>query len=249
MHSRAFRLFQGRIVVKSNEGSLLLNVSNNLEPGTLATDWLNAVLSKELNHSIGENPTGNEVLFDGVRDREALEHRNSMGDTIAGVDNETSGTAISIKREDSLDGNVEVRDLECLEHKLSHFLSISLRVLGSLREKKIVLRRIDSELVAECIGPDLLHSVPVIHDTGLNGVLEIEDTSHLLCLIADILIFRFDTNHLLRGSRSTHDGRELNGGLLLASETGLQDAGSIINDDGLIVSHFVCLFVFFDACV
>ena len=35
-----------------------------------------------------------------------------------------------------------------------------------------------TQLVVECVVPDLLHVVPVGHDSVLNRVLQVEDTSH-----------------------------------------------------------------------
>ena len=41
-----------------------------------------------------------------------------------------------------------------------------------------MLLRCNTELIVECVVPDLLHVVPVGHDSVLNRVLQVEDTSH-----------------------------------------------------------------------
>uniref|UniRef100_A0A915CEQ1 Uncharacterized protein n=1 Tax=Parascaris univalens TaxID=6257 RepID=A0A915CEQ1_PARUN len=43
--------------------------------------------------------------------------------------------------------------------------------------------------------PDLLHIVPVGHNTVLNRILQSEDTSLRLCLIAYIGVLLTHTNH------------------------------------------------------
>jgi hypothetical protein len=47
-----------------------------------------------------------------------------------------------------------------------------------------VLLRGNTELVVERVMPDLLHVIPVGHNTVLNGILESEDTSLRLGFVA-----------------------------------------------------------------
>ena len=168
---------------------------------------------------------------------EALVDGDGVSDTISGVDDETGGTAIGVEGEDGLDGDVETSNLESLEHDLGHLLSVGLGVAGSLGEEETMLAGVDSELVGESVLPDLLHVVPVLDDTGLNGVVKLEDTSHLLGLITDVLGLAFSADKLLIGSGATNDGRELDRGVVVSGETGLEDTGAIVDDD--IRSHFV----------
>jgi len=172
-----------------------------------------------------------------VGNGEALEDRDSVGNTITRVDNETSGTAIGIEGEHGLDGNVETSDAEGLEHDGGHLRSVGFGIVGSLSEEDAVLGGIDSELVGESVLPDLLHVVPALDDTGLDGVVELEDTSHLLGLITNVLALALRADELLVGSGATNDGGELNGRSVVSGETGLEDTGAIIDDD--VLSHFV----------
>ena len=117
---------------------------------------------------VSDSSTSNEVLLDGMWNGETLEHWNCMGDTITGVANHTGGSTIGVKRKDSLNSNIKTLNLECLEHKLGHLLSVSLRVAWGRGEEDFVLGWVYSELVGEAILPDLLHVVPVGNNTGLD---------------------------------------------------------------------------------
>ena len=50
---------------------------------------------------------------------------------------------------------------ECLEHDLSHLLTVGLGVEGSLSDEDRVLLRVHAELVVEGVMPDHLHIIPV----------------------------------------------------------------------------------------
>jgi hypothetical protein len=52
-----------------------------------------------------------------------------------------------------------------------------------------VLFRGNTKLVVEGVMPDLLHVVPVGHDTVFDGILESQDTSLRLSLITDVGVF------------------------------------------------------------
>jgi len=227
------------LVVEGDEAKFFLHPGDGLLPGTLATDLLEAVSGEELDHGLSDGSTSDEVLLDGMGNGEALIDGDSVSNTITGVDDETSGTAIGVEGKDSLDGDVHTLDLESLEHDGSHPFSVRLGVAGSLSEKHVMLLRVDSELVGESVLPDLLHVVPVLDDTGLDGVSELEDTLHLLGLITDILGLALSADQLLVSSGTTNDGRELDGGGAVTSKTGLQDTGTVINDDVLVFTHFV----------
>merc|ERR1711936_668943 len=111
-------------------------------------------------------------------------NRNSMGDTISRVHDNTSGTARSIEGEDSLDGDVHGGHVEGLKHDLGHLLTVSLGVEGSLSEEDGLFLRGNTEFIVEGVVPDLLHVIPVGDDSMLNRVLEGEDTSLGLSIIS-----------------------------------------------------------------
>lgn len=167
----------------------------------------------------GDGSTGNEVLLDGVRNGETLEHWDGVGNTITGVDDHTGGSTVGVEGEDSLDGNVKSLNLESLEHELGHLLSVGFWVHWGLSKENVVLGGIDSELVGEAVLPDLLHLGPVGNDTGLNWVGKLKDTSHFLGLITDVLGFGLNTEHLFIGSWDTDNGWEFAGWLVLSSES------------------------------
>ena len=230
-------LTKSLLVVLSDEASLLLDASNNLLPSTSSTLGSDTVEGQKFFHVLGNGSTSNEVLSDGVRDGETFEDGDSVGNTITGVANNTGGSTIGIQRHDGLDGNIETIDGELLEHDLGHLLSVSLGVAGSLSKEDIVLGRIASELVVEGILPDLVHVVPVGDDTRLNGVGKLEDTSHLLSLITNVLGFLLNTDHSVT-SWGTNERGELDGRLSLFREAGLEYTGTIINNN-VFVSHVV----------
>merc|ERR1719249_95191 len=101
---------------------------------------------------------------------------DSVGNTISGVHDNTSGTARGIKRENSLDGNIHGRHVEGLKHDLGHLLPVGLGVEGSLSQEDRLLLWGNTELVVEGVVPDLLHVVPVGDDSVLDRVLQGEDT-------------------------------------------------------------------------
>jgi hypothetical protein len=89
-----------------------------------------------------------------------------------------------------LDIDIHSWDVEGLKHDLSHALSVSLGVQGSLSKQHRVLlgshtklsrsKRINSRfsskemmmhLVVESVVPNLLHIIPVRHDTVLDRIL------------------------------------------------------------------------------
>ncbi len=111
-----------------------------------------------------------------------------MGDTVAGVEDDTGGTTGGVEGEDGLDGDIHGRGVEGLEHDLGHLLAVSLWVEGSLGQENGVFLRGDSELVVEGVVPDFLHVVPVGNNAVLNGVLQGEDTSLGLSLVSDVRI-------------------------------------------------------------
>jgi hypothetical protein len=66
----------------------------------------------------------------------------------------------------------------------------------------------DSELDLESVVPHLLHIIPVLDDTMLDGVRGIEDTSPHLSLITEVLILELSTGTIVTVPRSSDDRRE-----------------------------------------
>merc|ERR1711970_575364 len=100
-----------------------------------------------------------------------------MGNTITRVHDNTGGTARGIEGEDSLDGNIHGGHVEGLKHNLSHLLTVSLWVEGSLSQKDGLFLRGNTEFIVEGVVPDLFHIIPVSDDSMLHWVLEGKNTS------------------------------------------------------------------------
>ena len=108
---------------------------------------------------------------------ETLVNGNCMGDTIARIEDNAGGATRSVERKDGLDGDVESRGVEGLEHDLSHFFTICLWIEGSLCEENRVFFGGDTEFVVKCVMPDFFHVIPVCDDAVFDGVLEGEDAT------------------------------------------------------------------------
>merc|ERR1719153_1724835 len=180
---------------------------------------------------MGDNGMGQSITFID---------RDSMGNTITRVHDNTSGTTRGIEGEDSLDGNIHGGHVEGLEHNLSHLLTVSLWVEGSLSQKDGLFLRGNTELIVEGVVPDLFHVIPVSDNSVFNGVLEGEDTSLGLSLASNIGILLSHTNHHTLVARTSNNGREDSAGSIISSETCLAHAGAIVNDksSNVFVTHF-----------
>lgn len=117
-----------------------------------------------------------------------------MCDSISRVEDTAGGATGGVEREHSLDVDIHGRDVEGLEHDLSHPLAVGLRVHRCLGQQHWMLLWVHSmeevsqgrwsvtfslspELVVECVVPDLLHVIPVGDDSMLDWILECEDAS------------------------------------------------------------------------
>lgn len=81
--------------------------------------------------------------------RVTLVNGNRVADSISRVEDDTGGPSGRVEGEDGLDGDVEGRGVEGLEHDLGHLLAVDLGVEGSLGEEDGVLLGGDTELVVE----------------------------------------------------------------------------------------------------
>jgi hypothetical protein len=161
--------------VESDVAQLLLDVTDDftLGGGGEGVSTLHEVLDEE----VREITTGEIETGDGVREGETLVNGHGVGDTISRIEHDTSGTTGGVQGQDSLDGDVEGRGVEGLEHDLGHFLTVGLRIQRSLRKQDGVLFWCNTKFVVESVMPDLLHIVPVGDDTVLDRVLEGQDTT------------------------------------------------------------------------
>merc|ERR1712161_153878 len=225
--------------VKGNIAKLLLDVTDNLAlsgGGERIT-----TLGEDLHEVVGQLTSSQVQTEDGMGKSITFIDGDVVGDTISGVHDHTGGTTGGIQGEDSLDGNIHGGHVEGLEHDLSHLLTVSLGVEGSLSQENGLFLRGNTEFIVEGVMPDLLHIIPVCDDTVFNRVLQGEDTSLGLSFISNIGIFLSHTDHDTLVTGASNNGREDSPGGIVSSETGLAHARSIVYDKsgGIFVTH-VC---------
>mmetsp|Transcript_94551 Transcript_94551/g.197513 ORF Transcript_94551/g.197513 Transcript_94551/m.197513 type:complete len:201 (+) Transcript_94551:785-1387(+) len=169
----------------------------------------------------------------------ALVDGHGVGDAVAGVHHDASGAARGVQGQDGLDGHVHGRNVEGLEHDLCHAFSVGLWVQGSFREQDWVLLRGNTQLVVESVVPDLLHVIPVRHDSMLDGVLQRQYSPLRLRLITHIAVFLIHADHDARHLGAADDGREDGTRGVVTRKTTLHHSAAIVADDrrNLVVSH------------
>jgi hypothetical protein len=91
----------------------------------------------------------------------------------------------------------------------------------------------NTKLVVEGVMPDLLHVVPVGHDTVLNGVLQGEDTTLGLGLVSNVGVLLAHANHHSLVSWATDDRRKDSARCVISGEASLAHSGSVIHDESL----------------
>merc|ERR1712243_61239 len=114
-----------------NIAELLLDVTDNLKLGSGGERV--ASLGEDLHKVVGELTSSKVKTDDGMGKSITLVDGDTVGDTVTGVHDNTSGTSGGIEGEDSLDGNIHGGHVEGLEHDLGHLLKVGLWVEGSLR--------------------------------------------------------------------------------------------------------------------
>merc|ERR1719445_1447689 len=119
--------------VKGNIAKLLLDVTDNF---TLSSGGERVTaLSKDLHQVVGELTSSQVQTEDGMGESVTFIDGDIVGDTITRVHDHTGGTTGGIEGEDGLDSNIHGGHVEGLEHDLSHLLTVSLGVEGSLSEE------------------------------------------------------------------------------------------------------------------
>merc|ERR1719342_368158 len=94
-----------------------------------------ATLGEDLHEIVGELTSSKVKTDNGMGKSITFIDRDTMGDTVPRVHDDTSGTSGSIEGEDSLDGNIHSGHVEGLKHDLGHLLTVGLGVEGSLSEE------------------------------------------------------------------------------------------------------------------
>merc|ERR1711978_537007 len=227
--------------VKSNIAELLLDVTDNL---TLSGGGERVTtLSEDFHEVVGELTASQVQTEDGVGESITFIDGDIVGDTVTRVHDHTGGTTRSVEGEDSLDSNIHGGHVEGLEHDLSHLLSVSLGVEGSLSEEDGLFLWGNTEFIVEGVMPDLLHIIPVGDDTVFNGVFQGKDTSLGLSFISNIGILLTHTNHDTLVAGTSNNGGEDSPRGVITGESSFAHAGAIVNDKsgGIFVTHLVWL--------
>lgn len=190
--------------IKRNVAELLFDVTDNFSLGSRGESV--ATLSEDLHQVVGQVAASHVNTGDSVGKSETLVDGNDVGNAIARVEYDTSGTTGSVEREHSLDGDIEGGSVEGLEDDLSHLLSVRLGVDGRFGKENWVLFRGNAQLVVEGVMPNLLHVIPVGDNAVLDWVSQGEDATLRLCLISDVRVLLTHTNHDAMMTRSSDDG-------------------------------------------
>ena len=174
-----------------------------------------------------------------MRERVALVDGHGVRHAVARVHHNAGGAARRVEREHGLDGDVHGRHVEGLEHDLGHLLAVGLRVERGLGEQHRVLLGGDAELVVEGVVPDLLHVVPVGHDAVLDRVLEREDATLGLGLVADVRVLLAHADHHTGLAGAADNRREDRAGRVIAGEASLAHAGAVVHHESrdLVLRH------------
>merc|ERR1739847_245657 len=224
--------------VKGNIAELLLDITDNL---TLSGGGERVTaLSEDLHEVVGELTASQVQTEDGVGKSITIIDGDVVGDTITRVHDHTGGTTRGIEGKDGLDGNIHGGHVEGLEHDLSHLLTVSLGVEGSLSKEDGLLLGGNTEFIVEGVMPDLLHVIPVGDDTMFNRVFEGEDTPLGLSLISNIGVLLTHTDHHTLVARTANNGWEDSPGGIITSETSFAHAGAIVDNESsnVFISHF-----------
>ncbi|KFU98342.1 hypothetical protein N339_09206, partial [Pterocles gutturalis] len=117
-----------------------------------------------------------------------------VGQSVALVDGDVVGDAVPGVEDNAWEGggrgSVPTAGGPTAPRYLGHLLPVGLGVEGSLGEQGGVLLGGHAQLVVEGVVPDLrLHVIPVGDDAVLDGVLEGEDPSLALRLVAHVAVF------------------------------------------------------------
>merc|ERR1712083_606695 len=119
--------------VEGDIAELLLDVTDNFTFGSGGERV--TTLSEDFHKVVGELTASQVQTEDGVGESITFIDGDIVGDTVTRVHDHTGGTTRSVEGEDSLDSNIHGGHVEGLEHDLSHLLTVSLGVEGSLSEE------------------------------------------------------------------------------------------------------------------
>jgi len=214
--------------VEGDVAKLFFDVSDDFSFG--GGDEAVTSFSKDLHEVVSQISTGKIESHDSVWESVTLVDWDVVGNSVAGVQNDTGGSTGSVKGENGLDGNVHGWEVEGLEHDLGHLFSVSLWVQWGFGEKGWALFWGNSEFVVVSVVPDFFHIVPVGNDTVFDWVFQGKDTSLGLGFVSDIGVFLAHTDHNTLVSWSTNDGWEDGSWSIVTSKSALAKSGAVIDN-------------------
>merc|ERR1719161_1386261 len=204
---RAFRcFFHLSVEVERDVAQLFLNIAHDLALGSCGERV--TTLSEDFHQIFGEVTSSQIEPQDGMWKCVAFIDWHCMRDTITTVHHNTCGTTTCIKRKNCLNGHIHGWGVECLKHDLSHPLAVGLWVQRCLCKKHWVLFWCHTQLIVESVVPNLFHVVPIGHDSMLDRILQSQNTSLALCLVANIAVFLVHSHHDSWHLWTAYDGRE-----------------------------------------
>jgi hypothetical protein len=103
---------------------------------------------------------------------------------------------------------------------LGHLLAVGLGIEGSLNQENGVFLGGDTELIVEGVMPDLLHIIPVGHNSVLDVVLQGQDITLVLGLVSDKRVLGVHTDHDTGMAGATDDGGEDGAGSIVSGKSG-----------------------------
>ena len=190
--------------------------------------------------------------LDGRTNNVTLGNRDDVSHTSSGINNGTGkGSVGNLRRgprgsnsKDSLNGNVQPRDVEGLKHNLSSVLTVLRGVEGRLGQQDVVVLGFTTKIPEEAVLPKLFHLSPRPDLTLINGVVLLIGGGGLSSLVTNEEVQIGDIRGTLGGSLVTNrptnlslsDGESDGGGdnkvgLAVSSETHLGVPSTIVNDN------------------
>lgn len=140
---------------------------------------------------------------------------------------------LGVESQNGLDCNVDTAESISIKHNLAHLLAVLKRVHGRLRQEDLLALRVDLELLVKGVIPKMLHVIPLLDDTVLHGVADLEHGSGGGGLVTahDILDNEIAIGLLLRTQdRPADDGGVLMLGEVLRGISDLEETGTSIED-------------------
>lgn len=149
--------------VVGNVAELLFDLADGLEiggsvEGVASTEEKGDQVSRHI--ATGDVQTSGEMVEHG-----RLVDGDNMGDTVAGIHDDTGGETLGVEGQDGLDGHVDAAEVVLLKHDLTHLLAILERVHGRFRQEDLPAGGVDFELLVECKVPQVQHIIPFLDDS------------------------------------------------------------------------------------